>query len=287
MELSERVGAVTGQDVIALTEIPGAGGYTPALRRIATLADGSTVFVKAAVDGMTAAWVQAENTAYRALGPRSFLPAYFGGDDTVLVLEDLRGAHWPPPWRPNDVDCVFALLDELAALVPPPGTPLLNDSRGDLVGLWSAVGSNPEPLLALGLCSEAWLRDARPVLAAAALSAQLDGTSTIHYDVRSDNLCVVEGRAVLVDWNLLSQGNGEFDRIAFAQTITMEGGAAPWDLLPDADAALVAVVAGFFADRAPGPPIPTAPRVRQVQLAQLRVCLPWAARVLDLPPPTN
>ena len=33
------------------------------------------------------------------------------------------------------------------------------------------------------------------------------------------------------------------------------------------------------------PPIPQAPRVRDVRLSQLRAALPWAARALGLPPP--
>ncbi|MEN3274123.1 MAG: hypothetical protein V7636_2884 [Actinomycetota bacterium] len=37
MELRERVEAIVGQRVVALDEIPGTGGYTPALRRVATL----------------------------------------------------------------------------------------------------------------------------------------------------------------------------------------------------------------------------------------------------------
>jgi hypothetical protein len=44
-------------------------------------------------------------------------------------------------------------------------------------------------------------------------------------------------------------------------------------------------MSGFFAARAGLPPIPTAPHVREVQLAQLRTALPWAARALGLPPP--
>ncbi len=89
---------------------------------------------------------------------------------------------------------------------------------------------------------------------------------------------------VLVDWNLLCRGNAQIDRAFFVQTITVEGGPPPWELMPEADPGIVSVAAGFFADRAPAPPLPKAPRVRDVQLAQLRVCLPWAARVLGLPP---
>jgi hypothetical protein len=48
---------------------------------------------------------------------------------------------------------------------------------------------------------------------------------------------------------------------------------------------MAALVSGFFAARAGLPVIPQAPRVREVQRVQLAAALPWAARVLDLPPP--
>ena len=44
-----------------------------------------------------------------------------------------------------------------------------------------------------------------------------------------------------------------------------------------------AVSAGLFAARVGLPPPPTAPRVREFQLRQAEVALPWAARELDLP----
>jgi hypothetical protein len=65
-ELAERVERLTGLPVTAFASIPAAGGYTQALRPIATLADGSTVFVKAAVDADTSRWMQAECAGRRA-----------------------------------------------------------------------------------------------------------------------------------------------------------------------------------------------------------------------------
>jgi hypothetical protein len=285
VELAERVAAIVGQRVVALDAIPGAGGYTPALRLCATFADGSTAFVKSAVDDATAEWVAAERRAYEALGARSFLPGFLGADDTVLVLEDLRHHRWPPPWGRGDIDAVVAVLDELAGIPAPPWAPELNDVRDDLRGLWERVVANPAALLGLGVCSEAWLHQAAPVLVDACRNAPLEGTSIVHHDLRSDNVCLGDGGAVLIDWNLLCRGNGAVDLAYFAQTLTLEGCGDPWDIAPDVDPRLIAVVAGFFADRAPGPPLPHAPRVRAVQLAQLRVSLPWAARVLGLPPP--
>jgi hypothetical protein len=285
VDLAERVSAVTGREVVAFVEIPGAGGYTPALRRIAQLADGETVFVKAAVDVATTQWLQSERAAYEALGARAFLPAYVGSGDGVLVLEDLRHGKWPPPWMPGDVERVFALLHELGGTPAPAGIPALSGARDELVGCWEAVLDAPQAFLALGLCSSEWLDAAAPALVEAASSVELDGSSIVHYDVRSDNLCLLADRTVLVDWNGTCQGNAEIDLVLFAQTVTTEGGPAPWELLPDADPALVATAAGYFADRAPKPLIPAAPRVREVQLSQLRVCLGWVARVLGLQPP--
>lgn len=286
VNLAERVESIVGQPVIALDEMATAGGYSPALRLIATLADGSTVFVKGAVDDLTSQWVRAERGAYEAFAGVPFMPKLVGADDGALVLEDLRHGRWPPPWRVGDIDAVLALLDDMASTTAPDWAPALNDVRGDLGGLWEVVGAEPGGLLELGVCSADWLRQVQPVLAEAARSAPLDGQSVVHFDVRSDNVCITEGRALLVDWNLLCRGNGPVDRAFFAQTLTTEGQGLPWDLLPEADPCIVAVVAGFFADRAPGPPLPNAPRVRPVQLAQLRISLPWAARVLGLPEPS-
>jgi hypothetical protein len=52
--------------------------------------------------------------------------------------------------------------------------------------------------------------------------------------------------------------------------------------MPEGGAELAALLAGVWAAVAGRPPPPTAPGVRAVQLAQLRVALPWAARELRL-----
>jgi hypothetical protein len=44
------------------------------------------------------------------------------------------------------------------------------------------------------------------------------------------------------------------------------------------------LVSGYFAARAGLPTIPSAPRVRDIQRAQLGKALPWAVRALRLPP---
>lgn len=283
MDLGDRVAGIVGQGVVAIEEIAGAGGYTPALRRIATLADGTTVFVKAAVDDLTAGWLRAERRSYEALGDTAFLPRYFGCDDTVLVIEDLRGAHWPPPWRDGDLDRVLATLDDVARHVPPDGiADGLETTAGEMVRRWKAVAEDPEPFLGLGLCARAWFDRVIPVLVDAEARGTLDGDALVHLDVRSDNLCLLDDRVVLVDWNNTARGRADFDVHCFVQSVALEGGPSPDDLLPDADPLLVAMITGYLAHSAPQPTIPTAPRVRLIQLAQLRVCLPWMTRLLNL-----
>ena len=103
--------------------------------------------------------------------------------------------------------------------------------------------------------------------------------------MRSDNLGIRDGRAVLVDWNWACVGNPAVDVAFWLPSLTLEGGPEP-DEIARGDpgvAALAPTVAGFFAATAGLPPPAGAPAVRSFQLAQLEVALPWAVRVLELP----
>jgi hypothetical protein len=179
---------------------------------------------------------------------------------------------------------VAAVLDalEMIRVTRPPVhlTPMRLDGAAD----WRSVATNPEPFLALGLCSAAWLEDAAPVLERAAASAPLAGEALIHLDIRSDNVCFRGGRAIVIDWNHATIANPDLDIAFWLPSLHAEGGPPPEAVLPDA-AGLAAWVAGFFCARAGDPPIPEAPHVRPLQIQQARVALPWAARALGLLPP--
>ena len=264
------------------------GGYSRASAHWqASAASGERVFVKHALTAAGVAALRKERILYEALrGP--FMPAFLGAYDkdgtTLLVLEDLSGAEWPPPWSAGRIDAVLESLATVHASPVPGGLELLADDRDDIAG-WPDVASDPEPLLSTGICSAAWLDQALPVLLRAAKKAPLDGDDLLHFDVRSDNLCLRGGSAVLVDWNLACCGNGRFDVAFWLPSLRLESGPEPWEVLPDAGA-LAAVVAGFFAARA-GLPVPAAaPTVRGFQRAQAVVALPWAARELGLPAPS-
>jgi hypothetical protein len=281
----ERLSRLLGTEVRTLTRVP-SSGYTVAFHGIAGLADGSTAFVKAATEPVTAGFIRDEQRVLAALsGP--FMPEVLALDDDdppLLVLEDLRAAYWPPPWNDSMIAAVRATLDAVAAATPPDVIAPVG-MRGDrLVTGWAEIEADPEPFLSLGVCSPVWLERALGALREACESAPIDGDALLHLDVRSDNLCIAERGAVLVDWNHACIGNPDLDVAAWLPSLRLEGGPEPEAILPDAPG-LAALLAGFFGSRAGLPAPPTAPHVRPFQLAQLEVSLPWAARELDLPPP--
>jgi aminoglycoside phosphotransferase (APT) family kinase protein len=245
-----------------------------------------SAFVKAATDQMSAGFLRTEHALYSSLAA-PFMPRLLDwhddGELPVLVLEDLSGAEWPPPWIGAAVAAVLQTLEEVAASKPAIALPRAEDDGKWTTG-WDAVAREPTPFVALGVAPPAWLERHLDALRSASQAAPLAGDALLHLDVRSDNLCIRGGRAVLVDWNLAARGNPLLDTAFWLPSLRLEGGPDPGDVCPAA-APFAASVAGFFACRAGLPPPATAPTVRQIQLDQLRVALPWAARALDLPPP--
>lgn len=283
-QFHQRTAEAAQKPLLRLEPIQG-GGYTPALRLLATFADGSTAFVKAATNPMLADWLRQEYHIYRHLSG-DFMPRCLGwhddGTQPLLLLEDLRHAHWPPPWSPVHVEAVLNTLSTVAQCSVPGVKPI-----GDYAPIWEGwqqVANDPEPFLSLGLASPPWLEQALPVLLSVDGESAVAGEALLHTDVRSDNICFVCDRALLIDWNHMSLGNAQLDVAFWLPSLHAEGGPAPDEILPNAPA-LAAVISGFFACRAGGPPIPDAPRVRHIQRVQLKTALPWVARALHLPPP--
>ncbi len=257
-------------------------------RYVVQLLDRSLAFVKIAANEDAAGWVRAEHRIYAGVsGP--FLPKLLGWDDDgtapTLAIEDLTGLRQPPPWDPESVDAVLHGLYDVALSVPPSGTPRVSGMVGEEIRrCWTMIGEDRAPFLSLGVCSAAWLDQALPSLDAAASAAPFDGDLLLHMDVRSDNLFLRDGRAVLFDWNWACVGNATFDIAAWLPSLHAEGGPAPETILPD-DQGFAAALAGFFALHASMPAPPGFPGVRAMQFKQLRTALPWAARSLGLRPP--
>ena len=281
-ELHSRLEKIIGQPLRQIRYVQ--RGYTAALRLVAALADGTSVFIKAATDPLTAEWLRNEYKIYRALSA-SFLANCLAWDDDdlhpVLVLEDLSQAYWPPPWTGRQIRRVIETLKEISRAYVP-DLPLLEDDP-DLNGGWLTVAEQPEAFLSLGLATETWLQAALPELLQIDGRETLKGQALLHLDVRSDNICFVKDRVVFIDWNWASQGNAMFDLGGWLPSLEAEGGPRPETILPEGGK-IAALLSGYFAGRAGLPSPPNAPHVRRIQLMQLKSALPWAVRALDLPP---
>jgi hypothetical protein len=280
--IEQRVAAAVDRPLRSLRRVE-TRGYAMAYHAIAEFDDGSTAFVKAGAEEITSQFLRDELRFYRAV-QAPFMPRLLGYDEAeppFLVLEDLSDWRWPPPWDDEAIAQVRAALAALWRIPPPEWVPSIAAEGEWILGGWAAIEADPTPFLSLGLCSADWLDHALPALRSAAESAPIEGEALVHLDVRSDNICLTERGAVLVDWNLVHIANPDLDLAAWAPSLHLEGGPPPEDVVPNAPG-LAAGLAGFFASRAGLPPPSTAPKVREIQRAQLEVALPWACRELNL-----
>lgn len=280
--LQERVTQLLGERPQAWRLVE--GGYTPAKRWRVRTASGSC-FVKVATNNATARMLRGELLSYEKLSG-DFMPTFIAGEDhptaPILAIEDLSHAAWPPPWTPEGIERVLAAIEALhqsKATLPP-----FDGLHGDCDAQWQSVADAPEPFLGLGIASARWLEAALPALIEAEASCSLAGDAVCHFDIRSDNLCWTERGAVLVDWSGTCLSNPTLDLGFWLPSLAYErGGVLPETILPH-EPEVAAWVSGFMACRAGLPTIPSAPRVRLVQCAQLSTALPWAMRALSLPP---
>jgi aminoglycoside phosphotransferase (APT) family kinase protein len=263
-------------------------GLSPATRRVVRFADGSSAFVKAAVDDRTETWLRTEHAIISGVEERSLVPRVLAwidhGPRPVLVTEDLSGAYWPADqrpvtWKPGQMALLFAALRRLASLPPPP-VPLPGAEQG-FEPQWPLLAREADAFLALGLCGQDWFRDAIDSLTAAEASVPLAGDSLVHDDVRSDNVCFLGDRVVLVDWGGALRGNHEHDLANALSTLPLEGGPEPFEVLPGGGS-WAAYLAGRAASRACRDT--EAPEwLRRVLRRIAAICLDWAAHSLDLP----
>ena len=142
---------------------------------------------------------------------------------------------------------------------------------------WQTIADDPAPFLSTGLRDAAWLERRLPSLLETL--PPLHGDSLLHCDVRSDNLCIKDGRCILVDWNHARLGDARLDIAYWAPSLALEHGPDPWTLGVDEYAGFVA---GFFAARAGLPKPPGAPTVRDFQRDQAAVALDWLEHTIEL-----
>jgi thiamine kinase-like enzyme len=282
-ELTSRIERLIGAKVESCRRVE--GGYTPALRLLCETA-GASFFAKIGATPGTSQSLSREIRIYNSLSG-DFMPRLVASEDhesePILIIEDLSRQHWPPPWGEHRIELTLAQIDALHHT--PAAVETFAQVHGAIGANWLAVAADPAPFLALGVADAEWLEAALPALIEYEESCPTEGGSLTHCDLRSDNICVEAGRAVFIDWNAACLSNPRLDLGFWLPSLAYEGGPEPEKILPDAPE-VAAWVSGYFAARAGLPGISDAPQVRTVQRRQLETALPWAARELDLPPPT-
>lgn len=314
-ELKDQIASTLGAPVRRAVRV--FGGYGPSATFRLFLADGRTAFAKGA--GLRAtehhwAVLPREERAYREVAAiRRWAPKFYGAVRCegwhLLLLEDLQGATWVPPWTEA---LAARAVEEIAALHIAGCSETLELHRfpvDDFASVWASLAPQaPDREGFLQLFgprredARRWLDMALPSLAAhAALLARPDQPfGAIHADIRSDNLAFRGKDLVLFDWADLSYGPLAADIAGFLPSLAAEGGPAAADMAQRYCAALarggvempiwalhgaVSAIAGYFASRAGRPPAVGLPRLRAVQRQQLSFALPWIAGAAKLPPP--
>jgi Phosphotransferase enzyme family len=264
-------------------------GHTHAEKWLVELADGRRAFVKAGT-GLAGDQLGREASILTSVAapymPR-LLEASAAAEWTVLVLEDLSDAQWPPPYVDQGATLLEAVM-QVGATSPAPGLP--SRPAGRPFGTYRhRIAVDPRPVLALGVISAAWLEEAQPVLDAAESAARLAGEDFLHDDVWAGNVCYAKRGAVLIDWASTSIGDRRID-LAYALLSIRGTSAVPPPIeFPD-EPAYAALLAGANAFQAAQPvdrSIRHGSILRAGWLHDLEYALDWATELLALPPRSN
>jgi hypothetical protein len=178
----EAVAAATGARPMFWEHV--VAGHTHAEKWPVALRGGRRAFVKAGTEPSARAQIDREASVLEAVAA-PYMPRVHGASDiedwSVLVLEDLSDEHWPPPY-PDSGKRLLESVQQVAATPPPPDLHRRPEGR-PLGTYWQRISHEPEPVLAHGLFSAAWLEQAQPVLHAAESAARLAGDDFLHDDV--------------------------------------------------------------------------------------------------------
>jgi uncharacterized protein (TIGR02569 family) len=267
---------------------PAAGaavGHTRAIRRLARLADGRTVFVKAPGPGMD---LTAELTAYESIGPAGFMPrivAMSRDPIPLILLEALPADGWVTCWAPEAIADTEELIAAVHATEAPAGLPRRADPGTRGPRSWLAIAQHPARLLRMRVCSEQWLSAHLAALAEAASRARGSGDRLVHGDVHAGNLCYRAGRLVLVDWATAAAGDPWSDTHNWLVAMAAEGGPPPDERQGPGAASHAALIAGDQVLLAPS--ADSDPVLFDLRRQRLATALAWAARLLRLPPPES
>jgi uncharacterized protein (TIGR02569 family) len=290
--LSELASRAAGAAVIEMLAVGTRGraapgdapvGHTRALRRLARLADGRTVFMKTAGPG---ADLTAEIAAYESIGQAPFMPRLIAVSfDPVplIILEALPAGGWVTRWTRQAIADTEELIAQVHATEAPAALPRWTDPGSGGPNAWRAIAREPDRLLRMGVCSEQWLSAHLTALTEAAGEARLSGGTIVHGDVHAANLCNRGDRLILVDWATAAAGDSWFDTHNWLVAMAAEGGPAPDERQGPGAVSHAALIAGDQVLLAPS--MNSDPVLFNLRRQRLATALAWAARLLQLPPP--
>lgn len=280
-------------------------GFSPGVAARLTAHDGRRFFVKAVGPEPNAdspAMHRRESMIVPALPDVAPVPqliwSYDEGEGgwVAMIFEDVDGRHPVRPWRTDELHRVVAAMEDLSRLLSPSPVPVASAGRASNVfetefrGWRRLRDEQPSRLVRV----DGWSRRHLETLVSIedTASGMLEGDTLLNLDIRADNVLLTPERVWFVDWPHACIGPAWLDVVAFAPSVTMQGGPPPEDVisrhpacLAADDAAITAAVvalAGYFTQKAVQPPPPGLPTVRAFQGAQGLVAREWAARRMEL-----
>lgn len=269
---------LVNKDVVSMRAVT--GGYTLAKRYIVSFDDRSSAFAKIATNEDTANWLRAEHNFY-SQSEHDFHPKMLGWKDekneTFLLLEDLSHAEWSYKWTENRIKSVLEGLKQISSVQPPKNLPSIRKLHSDLF-CWELIVNNPSIFVESGLAEKDALRKKLPALKELADSANIEGASLVHMDIRSDNTCFVGNKAVFIDWNHACIGNPKIDTLFWLPSLHLEGGPAPWDFKIN-EPELLAQILGYFVYNSSLEVPHQGSDLRNFQRKQLEVVYEWLNRL--------
>jgi hypothetical protein len=281
--IEDRIG---GHVVEAVTQ---PGGFSPGLAARVRTGDGRRCFVKAVsalANPDTPNLHRREAEVVAALPPEAAVPrllwSYDEGGWVALGLEDIDGHMPAQPWREDELRLVVDGLQVLHDVLTP--SPIAGSTAADAFASHIKGWNELKELQAEGL--DPWSKRNLDRLVELEAKAPLvvAGRTLLNFDVRADNILLAGDRVYFVDWPWARVGAPFVDWLAFAPSVSMQGGPRPSELLgaahlgavPTGDInAVVASMTGYFLAYSRRPPPPGLPTVRAFQAAQGRVALKW------------
>ncbi|WP_431801693.1 phosphotransferase family protein [Microbacterium sp. bgisy203] len=280
-EVRARIESLCGSSVVSA--VTSFGGFSPGLASTLVLADGRTVFAKAASTDTSDRARDLYRRERDILGllprqvPHADLLASSEFDDWIVLLyAHIEGRH-PVPGDAADRAAMFdtyAALSELLDPSPIDLPPFEEVSAGSL-DAWSRAGADA-PAARL----DPWIADHIDAVIGYSRSWRetVHGSALVHGDLRADNMMLASDGMIVLDWPEASIGAPWLDVVLALPSMAMFSGTPPIEemgrqpMLRAVDASalrsVVAAMTGFFLCASTEPVIPQLPTLRGFQREQ-------------------